>query len=336
MNKELVIINNESVHQVENNFYCDNIAIKSVSEGLSKNFKITTILRRSKVKRSHKINLSKIELAGNLFTFLLSIFKTFKDKNTKYLLVSVTPYTFFAHLLLFLFNKKIFLYLRSNGYEEYKAIFGFVGPLIYHFMFSLVKLKSKIIVCQKRLLNKKDCHLVYPSELENIWFNEIKNAKLDKPRLLYIGRIKVEKGIFSLIKILEEMKIDFELSIVGKPNELKLTNKKINYLGYIDDPKKLIDIHDKHNIFILPSFTEAHPQVVDESLARFRPVIIFEEINHIIQNRSGVLIAKRNFQSLSEKINLVMKNYPQITKDMSSNQLPTKKNFIEQMTTILN
>ena len=153
---------------------------------------------------------------------------------------------------------------------------------------------------------EKDCHLVYPSELENIWFNEIKNAKLDKPRLLYIGRIKVEKGIFSLIKILEEMKIDFEFSIVGKPNELKLTSKKINYLGYIDDPKKLIDIHDKHNIFILPSFTEAHPQVVDESLARFRPVIIFEEINHIIQNRSGVLIAKRNFQSLSEKINLVM------------------------------
>ena len=336
MNSELVIINNESVHQKENNFYCDNIAIKSVSEGLNKNFKITTILRKSKIKRSHKINLTKIKLASNLFLFLLSIFKTFKKKNTKYLLVSITPYTFFAHLLLLIFKKKIFVYLRSNGYEEYKAIFGFIGPLIYHFMFSLVKFKSKIIVCQKRLLNKKDHHLVYPSELENAWFNEIKNAKLDKPRLLYVGRIKIEKGIFSLIKILEESEIDFELSIVGKPDELKLKNKKINYLGYIEDPKKLIEIYDKHNIFILPSFTEAHPQVVDESLARFRPVIIFEEINHIIQNRSGILTAKRTFQSLSEKINLVMENYPEIKKKMSTNKLPTKQQFISQMTAILN
>ena len=38
-------------------------------------------------------------------------------------------------------------------------------------------------------------------------------------------------------------------------------------------------MYDAHNIFILPSFTEAHPKVVDESLARMRPVIIFEDVN---------------------------------------------------------
>ena len=48
----------------------------------------------------------------------------------------------------------------------------------------------------------------------------------------------------------------------------------------------MIKIYDNHNILILPSFTEAHPKVVDEALARERPVIIFEDLNQKIQNRS--------------------------------------------------
>ena len=55
----------------------------------------------------------------------------------------------------------------------------------------------------------------------------------------------------------------------------------------------LIKIYDNHNIFILPSFTEAHPKVIDESLARLRPVIIFEEIKHIIQNRKGNICCQK-------------------------------------------
>ena len=48
--------------------------------------------------------------------------------------------------------------------------------------------------------NKKN-DLVYPSQLDPNWFKDYKKPLLDKPRLLYVGRIKVEKGIFSLIKI---------------------------------------------------------------------------------------------------------------------------------------
>ena len=331
----LVIINNEKISNEKNSFYCDNIDIKSIPESLNKNFNVTVIARNSKVKRSHQISLEKIEIASNIFSFLSSVLKTFKKNKASYLIISITPYTFFSYLLLFFFRKKIFIYLRSNGYEEYKAILGFIGPKIYHAMFKIVTFKSNIISCQERLFTKRKSDIVFPSELNSLWLENIKNPPLDKPRLLYVGRAKVEKGTFSLLKIFDKITIDCHLSIVGKIENEHLNNNKVNYIGHGYDASELIKIYDNHNISILPSFTEAHPKVIDESLARTRPVIIFEEIKHIIQNRKGIFVSKRNVKSLLETIEFIMKNYISIQKSMKENKLPTKKEFISQMNKIL-
>ena len=334
-NKKLVIISKEKIFKKDNSLYCDNIDIKSISEGFSRNLKVSVIAVKSNIIRFHKINLEQIEIASNIFTFLFNIFKTFKNKDVNYLLISITPYTFFAYLLLFIFRKKIFVYLRSNGYEEYKTILGPIGPLIYHIMYISVTFKSKIITCQKKLVKKENYDLVFPSELDINWLRNIAKPLLDKPRLLYVGRIKVEKGVFSLFKIFDEMTNDVELSIVGNTEDLKTNNKKINFFGFEYNVSALIKTYDNHNITILPSFTEAHPKVVDESLARARPVIIFEEINHIIQNRHGIFVSKRNAKSLSETIKFIMSNYSNIRENMEKNKLPTKQEFILQMAQIL-
>ena len=86
----------------------------------------------------------------------------------------------------------------------------------------------------------------------------------------------------------------------------------------------------------MPSYTEAHPKVVDESLARKRPVIIFEELKNKIQNRYGVFVSERNASSLTKTIELIMKDYKNIQENMRKNNLPTKKYFIDQLTKILN
>ena len=334
-NKKLVIISKEKIFKKDNSLYCDNIDIKSIPEGFSRNLKVSVIAVKSNIIRFHKINLEQIEIASNIFTFLFNIFKTFKNKDVNYLLISITPYTFFAYLLLFIFRKKIFVYLRSNGYEEYKTILGPIGPLIYHIMYISVTFKSKIITCQKKLVKKENYDLVFPSELDINWLRNTAKPLLDKPRLLYVGRIKVEKGVFSLFKIFDEMTNDVELSIVGNTEDLKTNNKKINFFGFEHNVSALIKTYDNHNITILPSFTEAHPKVVDESLARARPVIIFEEINHIIQNRYGMFVSKRNAKSLSETIAFIMSNYSNIQENMKKNKLPTKQEFISRITQIL-
>jgi len=333
--KNLVIINNEKVHQKGNSFFCDNIDMKSVPEGLEQTFEVQFIGRKTKINRSHQINLRKIKISSNLISFLFSIFRTFKNKKTNYLLVSITPYTFFAYLLLSIFRKKTFVYLRSNGYEEYKSIFGLIGPPIYHFMYIIVTFGSHVIVCQKKLDKKNKADLVQPSELDDAWLKNTTRPEINKPKLLYVGRIKIEKGIFSLIKIFNEMHHDAELSIIGKADNLNKNYKKINFLNYLSDPSELIKIYDNHNILILPSFTEAHPKVIDESLARKRPVIIFQEISHVVQNKIGVFTSERNAGSLSNTIDFIMKNYSKIQNEMIANNLPTKQTFIYEISNIL-
>ena len=332
--KDLVIIDNEKISKKNNSFYCDNFEAK-ISEDFNKFFNVTIIARKSKINRACQINLERIEIASNIFSFLFNIFKTFKKNKTNYLIVAINPYTFFSYLFLFFFRKKIFVYLRSEGHEEYKAILGFIGPTIYHVMFKIVTFKSIIITCQERLFTKRKSNIVFPSGLNSFWLDNIQKPLLDKPRLLYVGRIKVEKGIFSLLKIFDEAKVDAQLSIVGRTESLKTNNKKVNLIGHRYDPAALIKIYDNHNIFILPSFTEAHPKVIDESLARMRPVIIFEEIQHVIQYRKGIFVSKRNVKSLLETIDFVMKNYINIQESMTKNKLPTKKEFISQINNIL-
>ena len=202
--------------------------------------------------------------------------------------------------------------------------------MIYHIMYIVVTSGSKIITCQKRLTKKKS-NLVFPSELDFSWISGRKKAILDKPRLLYVGRVKVEKGIFSLLIIFEEIDIDIELSIVGRKENNYSFGKKINYLGYENNAQKLKKIYDDHNIFILPSFTEAHPQVLDETLARERPVIIFEEIAHVVKEKEGIFICERNATALIEKIEFIMNNYAEIQNKIKKNKLPTKESFIIQL-----
>jgi len=338
MISNLVLISNESIFKEDDNFYCDNIDLKSIPEGLNKNFEVLMVGRKSRVKRSHKINIIKTRVASNIFIFLFFIFKTFKSKENKYLLISITPYTFFAYLLLFIYRKKIFVYLRSNGYEEYKCILGFWGFLLYHIMFTIVSWKAHLISCRSHLLRGKSGDVVSPSQLSNKWFVSHQKPNLEKAKLLYVGRIRMEKGIFSLLEIFRNLKMDVELSVVGtgKNNtDNKINQKNVNVIEFENKNDSIIKLYDAHNIFILPSFTEGHPQVLDESLARLRPVIVFEEISHVTRNREGIFISKRDSISLYNSINYIISNYHLIEKKITQNILPTKEKFLKQIFNII-
>ena len=50
--------------------------MKSLPEGLGNFHQITYIARASKIKRSHKINIKKIKIASNIFSYIYFIFKT--------------------------------------------------------------------------------------------------------------------------------------------------------------------------------------------------------------------------------------------------------------------
>ena len=223
----------------------------------------------------------------------------------------------------------------SDGYEEYRYILGRSFVWIYHGMYTIMTSNSNVIVCHDRLFKKRKCHLIFPSRLDNQWLQNYKKVSLDKIRLLYVGRMNPEKGIYEFLKIFDKIELNAELSIVGDTTNSKFLSKNIHLLGYVSDPQFLINIYDNHNITILPSFTEAYPYVVDESLSRKRPVVIFEDIAYIKKDKRGIFVSKRNIDSFSDTVKYVMQNYYEIQKNIEENELPTKKDMLKKISNIV-
>ena len=334
MTKKIYIISNESIYTENGNYFCDNIDMKSIPEALNKYSEVSILARKSKIQRSKKIDIKNIYIYGSIFFFIASLIKSFNTEN-KYLIVSISPYTFLSVLVLMIFRKKNYVYLRSDGYQEYKSILGFYGPVIYHIMFSLTAKISFLISCRKHILRNKQGKVVHPSHLNDSWFSNYQEADSSEVKLLYVGRIRVEKGVFSLLEILNKLKIGLTIVNSETDNAIKKKYPTINVISFSNYNDSIIKFYDSHNILILPSFTEGHPQVLDEALARHRPVIIFQEIEHVIRDRKGVFVCGRDASSLSDKINYILKNYQIIQDEIKKNSLPTKENFIKEIKKII-
>ena len=336
MKKKLFIISSEKISSKDEDFFCDNVDMQSTPEKLNKNFEVSIISKKTKKKKSMKMNLKSINVSENIIKYLFQIIKTRNEIDSKYLIVSLSPYTFFAGLMLWTLKKKPYLYLRSNGFEEYKVLLGPIGYFIYLLMFSILSKTSILIGCREQILNGKRGHIVSPSQLDEEWMSNISSPHLNETSLLYVGRIRKEKGIYSLIKILEGNN-DIRLTIVGLENEAKtkINNQNIEIMKIINNKKKLIEVYDQHNIFILPSFTEGHPMALLEALARQRPVIIFEEIKHVIGNYKGIFLTNRNISSLIETTNYIINNYKVIQEEMKNNKLPSNSEFINSLSDII-
>ena len=75
--------------------------------------------------------------------------------------------------------------------------------------------------------------------------------------------------------------------------------------------------------------------VLLEALSRRRPVIIFDDIKHVIGEKKGIFVSRRNFISLFGVLNNIKKSYKKIQKDMKQNKLPTNKEFINKFVKLI-
>jgi glycosyltransferase involved in cell wall biosynthesis len=199
-------------------------------------------------------------------------------------------------------------------------------------MFKYITKYSEVITCHKRLYNKK-CHILYPSELNQVWKRKIKRNHFanNQINILYVGRFKIEKGIYSLLKFFSNLPSNIKLTLVGSGDPLRINDSRIKLINFTQDEKKLINIYDSSNILFLPSYTEAHPKVIDESLCRMRPVIIFNDIKYVVQNRYGIFSIKRKFSELLRIINYIKNNNKLINDQMKKNKLPQKISFLKDL-----
>ena len=118
MKNSLYLISNEKIFQNNEMFFCDNLDMKSTPEGLNKHFDVNVIARKSNVSRSQQIHLKNVKTFSNIFSYIFGVAQSLKKNNSQFLIISLTPFTFLAGIVLILYGKKPYLYLRSNGYDE--------------------------------------------------------------------------------------------------------------------------------------------------------------------------------------------------------------------------
>ena len=342
---EIFIVSNDRFFFQKNEFFNSNKNTFTIINCFRKFKKVYLIARISKKKLKFKNKVGNIAI--------IDLFKIFqiqkKIKKRKILIISLTPYNFLICYILVILgiNKEnMYLFLRSDGFHEYSIKFGVIGKLIYGIMLNLLKKKLNILSCSASLTGVHKPKLVYPSEITNEWLNnrKIQNKKIDlskRIKLLYLGRLRKEKGCDDLVELFNQLKIRSSLTMVG--NDFKYlkkkdysTNPNIRIFGQVSSLKELIEHYNKADIFILPSYSEAFPQVILESFSRLKPVIVFNEIKFLKNMFSqGLFNCERNIESLEKTIKKIIKNYKYIQLDISKSKIHSLKDFQIQMNNII-
>ena len=91
-----------------------------------------------------------------------------------------------------------------------------------------------------------------PSQLDSVWLRQPTNIEIKNFKLLYVGRLRVEKGIFALSELIRN-KRDISLTIIGaeKGSSNNINQSNIKILPTQSNKSKLIKYYDDHNIFVL-------------------------------------------------------------------------------------
>ena len=327
--KKLYLISNDKIWTTKKN-YTSNNDLNNIISCLNKKYQIELLCRKSKKKFdyliSEKFNICKIN--------------DIEEKEVNVLMISISPFNFLTLVKLIFLGKEIkgYVYLRSDGFLEYKFRYGILGYCTYFLMFYFIKMKLKILSCSHYFTHVKVNKIIHPSELTSNWFKKkIRNKKF-KTDFLYVGRFKKDKGSIFLSNIFKEYFQKYKLMIVGTKKkfiEKRFYNKNINFVGPVVESKKMMSLYDSSKIFILPSYIEGFPKVISESLARLRPVIIFEDIKYVTHGRKGIFVCKRDDDSLRKTITYIFNNYKNIQKKIKKNYFFTKDNFKKELLTSL-
>lgn len=141
---------------------------------------------------------------------------------------------------------------------------------------------------------------------------------------IYVGRLVAVKNLELLVRVFNDLP-DLNLTIVGFGPDDKflqsIAKSNITFLGPIEN-NKLSHIYRQHDVFILPSRSEAWGLVVEEAMNNGLPVIVSDRVGcaeEIINEENGLVFRWNDPEALKKAI-LKMNNvsfYNQLRKNIS-------------------
>ncbi len=188
---------------------------------------------------------------------------------------------------------------------------------------SLVLVSDSLRNFYKRKMKEKNikCKCVFiPNMLDNI---PEKVSKLDKKRIISVGRLSKEKGFTDLIDIFSKflhLHPDWHLDIVGGGAERnKIVDRIYQYNltdavtvhGYLKK-KEIDELLDKSSLYVMTSYTESFGIVLIEAMSHGVPCLAFtsaEGANDLIEDgKNGYLIENRNYDDMIMKMEELAKD----------------------------
>lgn len=290
--------------------------------------KVININFTDDLNQLNNISFTKIyKLIGLIYQVLYSLI-LFKPN---YVYFSIVPLgkgfirdSFFVFFFK-LFKTKIIYHLHGNGISDVKSIFL---KKLYNFTFS----GSSIIHLSQGLVDKEISPLNLNKHNVYIVPNGVSDTKQIKkssnkhiPTILFLSNYSESKGLLVLMesaRILKLKNIKFHLRIVGKPINIKKEYifsllDKYNISENVTFPGQKFGL-DKHNefcnadIFVFPSLNDTFPLVLIEAMKYSLPIVgsIEGAIPEIIDDGfTGFTVPKYDFESVANKLELLIKNY---------------------------
>jgi glycosyltransferase involved in cell wall biosynthesis len=142
-----------------------------------------------------------------------------------------------------------------------------------------------------------------------------------KARVLFVGRMIQEKGIFELVDafadVFEEM--ECELVMVGEGNDEPALRAKISNLGLdghvqllgYQSGSALVARYRESMVFVLPSWSEGFPTVIAEAMDAGLPIIttrIRGAADHLIDEKNALFVEPRDVQGLAAAMKRLLRD----------------------------
>lgn len=143
--------------------------------------------------------------------------------------------------------------------------------------------------------------------------------------LLYVGSFLKRKNVPSLIKLVDDSPA--RLTIVGKGGneekrvlQLIRNSNKVNYLGHIKDPSRLIEIYRQSDVFVMTSKGETFGLVYIEAMSQGLPLIYSLDTGidgYFEQGFVGYGVKPGSVPEMKSGLDKIVSNYQEISENCS-------------------
>ncbi len=281
---------------------------RELIEFLAKQKKVFVACKMNKAKKNEKniyfINANISNASMNILKITQDCITAFhilnKTREDKIFFVS-TRVILLGIINSFIFSRKKFIFIFSGLGYLFISSSNLIKILRGIYLFALrqsVKITNSLCIVQNQDdyqflashgIRRENIKIIYGNGLDHRKFSEKCCEDLSKIKFLYVGRLLADKGVIEFLeaskKIANKFKGQALIDIVGGVDENnpacldleylkdKYECNEIKFLGELKQ-SEVINLYEKYNIFVLPSYREGLPRAAIEASLSSMPLIL--------------------------------------------------------------